>query len=207
LDQTKELRKARFFLIASVVVLVAAVTLIVLIGIGREKSVQKFTTDVQSFELLNQQVHKITSAEVRPQADGQTYAVRVNFEGFRAGNYTVVLSGRDSTYQDVSVSETQEVSLASGAESKTFTFDPVPLIKLYHQVVLDNANVTVSAQGYFTLTVSVEPDLTSEEKSRLPSFELHNLQLGNSQLKSSKRASLAIDFDIRGNTYHINQLK
>jgi hypothetical protein len=149
----------------------------------------------RQFTTLVEARHQIDSVE----ASAATPAIRVatiHLGGVREGDYRLDWMLDESTYRTVLDEGVRRLSLPGGAESVELRFDLATLRERYRDRVLSGAGGVIVEED-FQLQLTLTPELTEAERRSIPAREVHNLDLGESELVARAVEAIPVRFEIR----------
>jgi hypothetical protein len=150
----------------------------------------------RQFTALVQVRHRIGSVKATTDVGGGTRVATIYLRGDRAGAYRLDWTLDERTYRTVLDEGSRQLSLPEGEESVELRFDLATLRERYRDRVLSGEG-GVLVEEDFQLHLMLTPQLTEAERRSIPGREVHNLELGDSQLIAEVVGAVPVRFVIR----------
>ncbi len=177
---------------AVIAVLVAGSTISALrYGSEREVAAER----EQWFAAFVQQRHRVERVEITAEAPAARTAT-LHLRGDREGAYRLDWVLDERTYRTVLDEGTRELSLVEGEETVEIRFDLATLRERYRDRVLSGPGAVLVEED-FRLHLTLTPLLTAAEQRSIPAREVHNLELGASELIAEAVGVVPVRFEIR----------
>jgi hypothetical protein len=122
--------------------------------------------------------------------------VTLHFIGDRDGRYRLDWVLDDRTYRTVLDEGTGSLALGPVPETFEIRFETALLRDRYLERVLSGAR-GVLVEEDFRLSLTLTPELDETERASIPEREVHNLELGASELISRETSAIPVRFEIR----------
>ena len=143
---------------------------------------------------LHEATHRIVGVELG-EGTPPAVEVKVAVRGVRVGEYVLDWRLRETAYDTTLASGSRILTLQEGESEATVTLDTAGVRSAYRRSVLAGAGGVQVAED-FDLRLSLRPILTPVEKARLPDEQVRSLELGDSDLISSRAEPFPVSFEL-----------
>jgi hypothetical protein len=141
---------------------------------------------------------RIAKVEVDRNEALQKIVVIVHFEGHRPGNYVLRWTVKEDLYHNLLTKGEVKLSFPLPNDAYRMELDMRDILSSYKEKATHGQGGYIVGEGTFILMAELEPQLTEEDRAAFPSEEVHNFELGYSQLITRAEAKIPGDFQIPG---------